>query len=115
MSSIRSWAYRREPLRASAVLGLVSPEGQDAAHPGVQQLADDLGQFRRGVAHAGQVGQRPEGGLQHEPVDEFDGGVPVGAAGTVRDGHVVGLCGLQFRMVVQSVSAAAGERGGNSS
>ena len=38
----------------------------------------------------------PERGFQHEPVDEFDGGVPVGAAGAVGHGHVVRVRGFQF-------------------
>ena len=40
--------------------------------------------------------QRPQGGFQQQPVDEFDGGVPVGAAGTVGDGDIVRVGGLQF-------------------
>ena len=82
--------------RDAAVLGLVAAQGQDAAHPDVEQFADDLGQFLRGVAHAGQVGQRPQRGFLHEPVDELDGGVPVGAAGAVGHGDVVRVRGFQF-------------------
>ena len=86
----------RSRRRGSSILGPVAAEGEDAADADVEQFADDLRQFLRGIPHTGQVGQGPQRRFLHEPVDEIDGGAAVGAVGAVGHGHVVRVCGFQF-------------------
>ena len=74
----------RHPL-AHRVAGRVAAHGEDVAHAGAGQPADDVAQLGDRVVDRGQVGHRQQRRLGGDPLGHRDRGVPGRAAGAVGD------------------------------
>jgi hypothetical protein len=81
---------------AHRVAGRVAPDREHVADTGTGEAADDVAQLGDGVVDGGEVRHRQQGGLGGDPFGHRDGGVPGGAAGTVRDRHEGGPQRLQL-------------------
>ena len=92
-------------------LGRVAPQRQEIQDAGVQELSDEGRRGGIGVADAGDVCQRLDGGLVSDEAQHVEGAAAGRAAGTIGDRDELGSCGGEVSdRLVKGALASRGPR-----